>query len=195
MHMVDAAPSLPPINEEQLEPTFDWFGRAMRMRPNSYGYFKTEGDDFWTEPRKPLAESRVALLSTGGVYRKGQPPFDIRTEADGGPPVPDWLKAQGFPDAGDWSYRVIPSDTPSSDLKAIHGKYNTGPANQDINCIFPIDRLRELAERGFIGGVAPRHIGMMGFIPDYNRVLEETGPAVADLFRADAVDVVVLSPG
>lgn len=144
-------------------------------------------------PRSPAP--CVALLSSGGVPRKDQPPFDIRKEEEGGPPVPAWLREQGFPDAGDWSIRLIDADTPSNMLAVIHGKYNTGPANEDINVIFPIDRIRELAERALIGELAPHHIGMMGFIPDYTRVEDEVAPAVISRLKADRVDALLLSPG
>ncbi len=43
-----------------------------------------------------------------------------------------------------------------------HGGYDNGDVNKDINCMFPIDRIHELAKDGFIKSIAPVHIGFMG---------------------------------
>ena len=44
-----------------------------------------------------------------------------------------------------------------------HHHYDHTSADKDINLVFPIDRLRELAEARIIGGVARTHIGYMGY--------------------------------
>jgi hypothetical protein len=53
-------------------------------------------------------------------------------------------------DRDDGSYRVIPAETPASDLVMSHISVNfdrTG-FQQDLNVAFPIDRLRELVAGG-----------------------------------------------
>lgn len=125
---------------------------------------------------KPLSEARVALVSTGGIYAASQLPFDTAK--------PD----------GDWSLRAIPSDTPSSELRVSHTHYNHGDADEDVNCMFPIDRLRELAEAGFVGGVSATYFGMMGFIPNGRHSQEEAGPEIASRLKAEGTDVVLLTP-
>lgn len=131
----------------------------------------------FTPPRKSLSQSRVALVSTGGVRLRTQRPFDLRK--------PD----------GDWSIRAIPGDAAPDDITIDHSHYNHGDADDDINCMFPIERVRELADAGSIGEVAGTFYGMMGFIPNGRHVSEEAGPELATRLRADGVDVVLLTPG
>ena len=65
----------------------------------------------------------------------------------------------------------------------------------DINVVFPIDRLEELAADGVIGEPAPRHFAFAGNQPDTVSELRlDTGPACAAEMVADDVDVVILTP-
>ena len=50
----------------------------------------------------------------------------------------------------------------SDELMVSHGGYDNGDVNKDINCMFPIDRIHELAKEGFIKACAPVHAGFMG---------------------------------
>ena len=131
----------------------------------------------WTPLTKPLSSCRVALVTSGGVYRSDQPPFDVHAHD------------------GDWSLRRIPDGTPSSSLHVSHTHYNHLDADRDINCMFPMDRLGELADEQVVGSVAEEHYGFMGFIPDPAPLLEETVPVLMEGLRAQDVDIVVLSPG
>ena len=88
---------------------------------------------------KPLAERRVAIISTAGLHKRGDRPFR----------------------PGDGSYRVIPAETPANALVMSHISVNfdrTG-FQQDLNVVFPIDRLRELVADGTVGSMAsvPAH--------------------------------------
>ena len=56
------------------------------------------------------------------------------------------------------------------DLMISHTHFDRTDADQDINCVFPLTRLKELAAEGIIGGVAPTHYGFMGYIPEYETV-------------------------
>jgi D-proline reductase (dithiol) PrdB len=131
----------------------------------------------WTPLARPLAESCVALVTTAGVHRRDQAPFDIHSHH------------------GDLTYREIPFDTPPAALAVSHSHFNHADADRDINCLFPITRLLDLAEAGIVGRVAPMHYGMMGFIPDGRPVAQSVGPALGRELRAQGADVVVLSPG
>lgn len=128
-------------------------------------------------PPRAVDRWRVALLTAGGVHRPDQTPFDMDD--------PD----------GDPTFRLVP---PASDgLTITHDYYDHGAADEDVNCVFPIDRLHELAGDGTIGAVAPRHVSCMGHIR--GRHLEtfvgETAPRIARTLVEDGVDVVVASPG
>jgi D-proline reductase (dithiol) PrdB len=126
---------------------------------------------------KPMSELRVALGSSGGVYGNTQPPFDMESHQ------------------GDDSVRWIPGDVESSDLAFAHDHYDHTDAEEDPNCVFPIDRLRELAADRVIGSVAAEHVGFMGFVPNPTRLMREIAPEVAARLKRDGVDAVILSPG
>lgn len=130
----------------------------------------------WTPLPRALSDCRLALVSTAGVHRREDPPFDTL--------APE----------GDWSYRVIPALTRSPDLMVSHGHYDHSDADQDINCVFPIDRLRELEAEGSIGALSQVHFGFMGFNPNPESILK-SAREVAGTLHANEVDVVFLTPG
>lgn len=76
-----------------------------------------------------------------------------------------------------------------------HGGYDNSDVNRDINCMFPLDRLRELAAVGVIKDVAPTHVGFMGGGGDVHVLADVTGPAIAQLLRAEHVDAVLMTAG
>lgn len=120
----------------------------------------------------PLASRRVAIVTTAGLHLRDAPPF--------------------LPSAAD--YRVIPGDTAAADLVMSHLSVNfdrTG-FQQDVNVVFPIDRLRELADERRIGGVADFHYAFMGAAPI--RKLEPKARELAVLLKQDRVDAVLLTP-
>jgi D-proline reductase (dithiol) PrdB len=126
----------------------------------------------WVTP-KPLAESTVAIVTSAALYAVGD---------------------EGF-GAADTGYRFIASDR--RDLVLGHWSPNfdrTGVAI-DLNVVYPIDRLEELAERGVIGSVGSRHVSFAGNQPDdVSTIRLDSGPAAAAALRADGVDVVILTP-
>ena len=131
----------------------------------------------FARPSKPLQTLRVALVSSGGVYLSAAPPFDLQSHT------------------GDDTIRWIPGDVSTTDLRFAHDHYDHTDADEDPNCMFPLDRLRELAAEGAIGSVAQWHVGLMGFIPNPSRFLAEGVPAIIDRLQEDCVDAVVMSPG
>jgi D-proline reductase (dithiol) PrdB len=120
----------------------------------------------------PLARRRVAILSTAGLHRRGDRPFT-------------W---------GSNDYRVISGDELARDLVMSHVSVNfdrTG-FQQDLNVIFPLDRLRELAAEGEIGSVAAFHYSFMGATTPQE--MEPVARGLAVLLRRDGVDAVLLVP-
>jgi D-proline reductase (dithiol) PrdB len=127
---------------------------------------------------KPVARSRVALVTTAGLVPPGAPPFDEAVKG------------------GDFSYRVIAADADVARLAEHHRSEafdHTGIA-LDRNLVFPLDRLRELAAAGEIGEVAPRHLSFMGSITAPGRLSTRTAPEGALLLAADGVDLALLVP-
>ena len=125
----------------------------------------------WVKP-PPLAQCRIAIVTTAGVHRRGDRPFS--------------------PGATD--YRIIAGGTRASDLVMSHQSVNfdrTG-FQEDHNVAFPLDRLNELAERGAIGSVAALHYSFMG--ATQVRQLEPKARELAQLLKDDRVDAVLLTP-
>ncbi|MCC6433569.1 MAG: hypothetical protein IT196_00920 [Acidimicrobiales bacterium] len=129
-----------------------------------------------TALRKPLSQCRVATLTSGGVSRCAMPAWD--------------------PDArNDFRLDAVDAEAPTDDFQVHDSYYDTTSAKQDINCVFPLDRLRELAAEGVIGSLAARQwSGFMGRIYKRSHVLEEAGPAFAAELAADEVDLALLVP-
>jgi len=127
---------------------------------------------------RPLAETRVALVSSAGLVPPDQPPFDERVAG------------------GDWSHRVLRDDVDLESLVESHRSelFDHAGIAADRNLALPLDRLRELAAAGAIGEVAPRHVSIMGSLTAPGRLVRRTAPAVAELLRADGVGAAALVP-
>lgn len=169
--------NLSPLEITNLDEHWDAYNSRSLVSHHPY-FVPTRNESVaFFRPRKPLHALRVALLSSGGVHSNASPPFDLQSRT------------------GDDTVRWIPGDAPTPDLRFGHDHYDHSDADQDPNCMFPLDRLRDLAAEGSIGGVARWHAGLMGFIPNPTRFLSETVPAIISRLHEDAVDALVLSPG
>jgi D-proline reductase (dithiol) PrdB len=125
---------------------------------------------------KPLSQCTVSLLTSGGVSRCGLPPF----QADA---------------RNDLRLDEVAPDAPSNDFQIHDSYYDHADADRDLNCVFPIDRLRELAAAGEIGAVAPRlWSGFMGRIYRRRAVMEEKAPELVRALKEDGVDLLVAVP-
>ncbi len=126
----------------------------------------------WAEG-PPLAARRVALITTAGLHRRSDRAFSMV----------------------DLSYRVIPGDIRAGDLAMTHSSvhFDRSGFREDVNLVFPIDRLRELEREGVIGSVAAFHYSLMGagWLPHQ---IEPTIAELARLLRKDEVDAVCLVP-
>ena len=125
----------------------------------------------WAPVTKPLKDMTVAIVTAAGVHLKKDKPFNL---------------------AGDTTYRVVPGDAKTSDMMVSHGGYDNTDVNRDINCMFPIDRLRELAKAGFIKAVAPKMYTCMGGGGNVKVFTEKTGPEIAQKLLQEHVDAVVM---
>jgi D-proline reductase (dithiol) PrdB len=130
---------------------------------------------YTTEPwadGPPLSERRVAIISTAGLLRRGDRPFAL----------------------GEGGYRLIRGDLDMGEMVMSHVSTNFDRSGfqQDVNVVFPIERLRELASDGRIGSVADYHYSFMGATDP-----EQMAPTVdhlAPLLKKDQVDAVLLAP-
>jgi D-proline reductase (dithiol) PrdB len=120
----------------------------------------------------PLAVRRVAVVTSAGLVRRGERPFV----------------------SGDVDYRVLPADTPASQILMSHASVNFDRTafQRDINVVFPLDRLRAMAAAGAIGSLAATHYSFMGATDP--RGMEANARAVAGRLKSDRVDAVLLTP-
>ena len=125
---------------------------------------------------KPLAECRLAFISTSGVQPRGSVPFDTVH------PV------------GDYTFRRVPSTARVSELEIHQLKYPTAGAARDLNVIFPIERLRELAGDGVIGGLTEYFYTFIGYNMDPERLERTLAEDIAAAVAADGADIALAAP-
>lgn len=124
-------------------------------------------------PSPPLAEARVAIVTTAGLRKAGDDAW--------GP--------------GDQSFRVFNSDDRDVQLGHLSPNFDRAGFAADINVVYPVDRLAELAADGTIGSVGAHHISFMGAQDDTMTTIRmDSGKAAAKIFKDDGVNVVILTP-
>lgn len=124
---------------------------------------------------KPLNKCRAALITTGGLHLMTDEPFDLNIRD------------------GDSSYRMIPGDVQAGDLNIAHKWYNHKFINADLNCVFPIDRMREYVGNNTIGSLSDEHYSFMGHIFKTDRLLKNSAK-LGGILKESGVDIVFLTP-
>jgi D-proline reductase (dithiol) PrdB len=130
---------------------------------------------------KPLSDCTIALVSTAGIARNDDQPFD----QDGERRNPWW---------GDPSFRVIPLGTTEQDVRLYHMHIDPRFGQADLDVVLPMRRLADLSREGLVGRPAARHYSMMGYILEPTVLVEHTAPAIAEQMRLDRVDAAALVP-
>jgi D-proline reductase (dithiol) PrdB len=122
----------------------------------------------------PLHEARVAIVTTAGLRSDGGRAWAI----------------------GDQTFTVLDGADRTVCLAHASPNFDRSGFAADLNVVYPVDRLEELAADGVVGSVAARHLSFMGAQTDHTMTTLrlDTAPAAAKLLRDDAVDVVVLTP-
>ena len=126
--------------------------------------------------RKPLAECKLVFISTSGVQPRGTVPFDTVH------PV------------GDYSFRRVPSAARVDELEIHQLKYPTAGAARDLNVIFPIERLRELATEGVIGGLTDNFYTFIGYNMDPERLERTLAEDIAAAVSDEGADIALAAP-
>jgi D-proline reductase (dithiol) PrdB len=128
----------------------------------------------WVPFEKPLDQACITLISSAGIFRDDQEPFD------------PWA-VNGL------SFRQIPTDTPLERLKLHHNYFDHRDAFKDMNCVFPLQRLENLAESGIIGSFAPIAITLgMGRLYKRTALLQETVPEIVKVLNEQNADAALL---
>ena len=153
------------------------FSLTIRLFLKAYQWRKIDPVP-WTPLKKPLSQSKLALVSSAGFVLPDQPHFDESIKG------------------GDPSFREIPSGVEVKTLVETHRSesFDHTGLQKDPNVGFPIDRVRELAVSGRIGAVNHRHLSCMGSITAPGRLIQNTAPPAVHLLVEDQVDVALLVP-
>ena len=157
-----------------IDKTREYYQSQGYDKPYKWAHF----DDVpFSQLTKPLAESLVALVSTGEVEVKG---LDLSEDEN-----------QMGNVGGVYS---IPADTPEGRLfSASHSYDKHATTLEDVNAFFPAARLREAVATGRIAGLTGRFIGVYNAYSQ-RRTLEGDAPEGLKRLREDGADIAVMVP-
>jgi len=135
----------------------------------------------WAPLAKPVAQCAISLLSSAGLALKTDLPFDRDIE-------------RRDPWFSDPSYRVLPRTASTGEVHVCHLHINPAFAEQDLNCVMPIERLNDLEASGEVGRSALSHYSYMGYTVRPEALLQQSVPGIVHHLREEKVDAVVLVP-
>lgn len=150
----------------------------------SHGAARTEdvGSDYpfvrnrrapFVPTRRALPMVNLAVISSAGAYIDGTQPFEGESDA---------------------SFREIPIEVESADLRySAHG-YDPSGVQQDMNAEIPVERLLEFENNGIIGQLNPVFWSFSGFIPDASLIVDELVPKLLARIKRYEVQAVLLVP-
>lgn len=127
----------------------------------------------WCPIKKPVSESKVALLTSAALRLTNQEPFIPRE---------------------DLSYRRVPSDPSAGEIIIDHHSGIGRVPKQDPEIVFPRTALAELTQRGFVGSVSPWHFSFMGGVRRHEEIENQLAPAIANDLKQAQVDLALLVP-
>ena len=122
--------------------------------------------------RRALPMLNLALISSAGAYIDGTAPF-----GDSDP-----------------SFREIPIEVESSDLRYAARGYDPVAVQQDMNAEVPVGRLLEFENNGIIGQLNPVFWSFSGFIPDAGLLIDELLPRLLPRINRYEVQAALLVP-
>jgi D-proline reductase (dithiol) PrdB len=162
--------------------SYRFLPRSFRPLYEGRGPFPGEEHPVWAPFEKRLSQSRIALLTSAGIYMKESDPFDL----DGERARPDW---------GDPSWRSIPADAKKGELGVAHLHINDADILADPEIALPMRLLAQLAGEGVVGAAVASHVAVMGFqdraLSDWR---QQTAPQIAAHLREQGADALVLAP-
>ncbi len=174
-------------------------GQVQRLTDLFYTYQKEAyaGPSQWTyrngpfvELEKPISELRFALVTSSGHFVEGHDPRPFGEE--------NMSQEEAMARMDDFlalppTISEIPINTPLDKLRVRHGGYDIRTAQEDPNVVFPITRMKEMAEKGRIGSLAPSAYSFVGGCAQ-NALTRNAAPQWAKMLKIDDVEAVVLVP-
>jgi D-proline reductase (dithiol) PrdB len=166
-----------------LVDSYKYLPRTFRPFYEGRGPFPGEEAPVWAPFEKRLAESRIALLTSAGIYLKqSQPAFDLERE-------------QANPEWGDPTWRAIPATARPVDIAVAHLHINDEDILADPEIALPMHLLEQLAGEGVVGGAVANHIAVMGYedrrLTDWRAT---TAPQIVAHLREQGADALILAP-
>jgi D-proline reductase (dithiol) PrdB len=163
--------------------SYRFLPRSFRSFYEGRGPFAGEHEPVWAPFEKRLQESRIALLTSAGLFVKTtQPSFDLERE-------------RAHPEWGDPSWRAMPAAVDATDLGVAHLHINDEDVLADPEIALPSLLLEQLATERVIGRAAAEHISVMGY---QERSLagwkDKTAGEVVAHLRSQGVDGLILAP-
>ncbi len=126
-----------------------------------------------------LANAKVAIVTSAALSRSGG--------------ISQWQVEKW--DFADFHFETLPHDARDLELGHVSPNFDRAGFAADLNVVYPVDRLQELADQGVIGSVATSHYSFAGNQSEGLSALRlDTGPACAKKMSEDGVDVVLLTP-
>jgi len=157
-----------------IDKTREYYKREGYEKPYRWAHFE---DAPFTPLKKPLAESRIVLISTSEIAR--------RTDEDQRTPLEKGELGNVY---------TIPADTPLDQLYSHSLSFDKHATSlDDVNAFFPISRLQEAVAEGRVGSMAKNAIALYNAYSQ-RRTREVDAPEVLRQCRDDAVDVALLVP-
>jgi len=156
-----------------IERTHAWYAALGYPEPYRYAQF---AEVPFTPLARPLAQARIALLTTAAPYR---------------PELGDQSARAPYNAAAKF-HAVYSGDTSRDhDLRVSHVSVDRAHLADDPNCWFPLPALRRAAASGRIGGLTQRFHGVPTTYSQ-RHTLEADAPEVLARCREDGADAAVL---
>jgi len=144
----------------------------------------------FTPMRKPVAQSRMALVASSGHFVSGYDPqpFGVEnmTQAEAVRRIGEFLREPPV-------LTEVPCHTPHGQLRVRHGGYDIRGAEADPNVVFPVAHLAQLQHEGVIGELLPHAYTFVGAAAQ-QRLLKETGPRLVELLTQQRAEGALLVP-
>ena len=163
--------------------SYRFLPRSFRPLYEGRGPFAGEEAAVWAPFEKGLAASRIALLTSAGLYlESSQPAFDTERE-------------QSEPEWGDPSWRSIPANADRAEIGVAHLHINDSDIRSDPEIALPARLLDQLVAERVVGSATPEHLSVMGY---QDRSLEvwrqKTAPELVARLRDQQADGLILAP-
>ena len=92
-------------------------------------------------------------------------------------------------------YYIYSKDVQIEELHIPKRHFGTEDIGSDFNCLFPIDRLRELEQEGFIKEPTDEHISVFGFHLVMRHMRKVVAPHIAEIVEASDAGAAVILGG